>query len=59
MCKKHYIAIARVIATIRNDLERERVAIAVSLVMQADNRKFRAGKFLSACGVLLEVSPCC
>lgn len=53
MSRKDYVAIAGVLATIRDSGERERAAMALARIMQADNPAFRPGKFLAACNVCL------
>lgn len=53
MSRKDYVAIAGVLATIRDAKDRERVAMGIARLMQADNPASRPGKFLAACSVTI------
>ena len=51
MSKKHFIAMAKAIATITDNAERERVAKLIGGVCAESNVNFKMSTFLTACNV--------
>lgn len=51
MTKKHFTALAAVIATITDPKERKSVALGVGLVCKQANPAFGFPRFYTACGV--------
>ena len=49
MSRKHYVAIAAVIARIGDDVERINAALSLASIFANDNRNFDRARFLSAC----------
>lgn len=52
MSRKHYVALAKAIAIITSDDERNRVANLIAEVCSANDPRFDWRKFLQACNVL-------
>lgn len=51
MSRKHFVAVAKVIAAITDKTERRRTAEELATVFAGLNSEFRRSTFLDACGV--------
>lgn len=51
MSKKHFIALAKIIAATVDPIERKRLAMSIGGVCAATNDAFKWGTWLAACGV--------
>lgn len=51
MTRKHFRIIASIISNIRDNKERERIALIACNELRTTNPFFKTGKFLTACNV--------
>lgn len=54
MTKKHFERLARAVSTIKDLVERKRLAEEIAGVCVENNKRFNRKRFLQACGVEVE-----